>query len=112
MAVFVRFMRDNCGFCTQSQGEWEKLKKMKVPVKLHEVRNNDLFTYNSKKHSRASVPTYVLFNGKKETEYNGDRNANDMLQFLKANVKTNRRGGSTKRRGRGRARTRAARSFF
>ena len=111
MAVFVRFMRDNCGFCQQSQAEWSKLQKMKVPVKLHEVRNNEQFTYNYKKHSRSSVPTYVLFNGKKEIEYNGDRTADAMLKFLQENKpKIGRLG--TKRRGRGRARTRAARSSF
>lgn len=109
MAKFVRFMRDDCGFCKTSQAEWENLKKMKVPVKLHQVRNNEQFTYNYKKHSRSSVPTYVLFDGKKETEYTGDRTASAMLKFLKENVRPRR---GTKKRGRGRVRTRAARSFF
>jgi hypothetical protein len=111
MAVFVRFMRDNCGHCTQSQGEWDKLTKMKIPVKLFEVRNNAKFVYNGKRHARSAVPTYVLFDGAREIEYNGQRTAAAMQSFLN---KQKHRGGSrrkkTRRQGRVRARTRAARS--
>ena len=106
MAVFVRFMRDGCGYCEQSQGEWDNLTKMIIPIKLHEVRNNAKFQYNGKKHTRSAVPTYVLFDGAREIEYDGERTAAAMQSFL---IKKQKRRG-TRRRGRGRARTRAARS--
>lgn len=91
--VFVKFYSPNCPACIASEEEWGKLKS-NIPEStnnfdLAEVDPNGLRALQDNKFNKMNidvqyVPTFaVMKDGKVSDIYEGDRNHQDMIQYLK-----------------------------
>lgn len=87
--IMVLFYMKGCHFCGLMKQNWNDFKK-NSPINHGEVGAHDMGEYNpvSNEESIRGFPTLRLYNkGKLVKEYEGDRSASDMLNFVKKYVK-------------------------
>ena len=101
--IFVWYYADWCGHCQMMKDEWEKVVKSKPHVNLAKVSD----TYVKPEDNIMGFPTLKLFKsnnsvktakGKKKEiiDYQGSRDANSLLKFIKENVKKSKRGSKSR----------------
>lgn len=95
MPSFVKFYSPNCGHCQAMQPAWDALENNTdvkgMGIAIIEVRDDAInsITHNSGKNVLGFPTIRVIINGKITKEYNGDRSTNDMVKFIKENIKSN-----------------------
>ena len=93
MPSFVKFYSPNCGHCQAMQPAWDALENNTdvkgMGIAIIEVRDDAInsITHNSGKNVLGFPTIRVIINGKITKEYNGDRSTNDMVNFIKENIK-------------------------
>jgi len=89
--IFYIFVYPGCGHCENVKPEWKKLvdlvKKNKLNVDLKLVnsensKNEKLVNF----HKVEGFPTFILKKNKQKIQYEGERNALQMFQFLQNNI--------------------------
>jgi len=83
-----------CGHCTRFMPEWERMKNTKnitnnIDFMDHEASNMDELDLNEKTINGkkiAGYPTIKISVNGREYEYDGDRQARDILNFIKEKV--------------------------
>ena len=81
----VLFYAPWCGHCKNMMGDWDKLKS-KAPegVKIVKV-NCDKKPELAERHKVKGFPTIILFKGGKKVYFEGARNLDNFLEFIKTN---------------------------
>ena len=110
--IFVWYYADWCGHCQMMKDEWEKVVKSNPNVNLAKVSD----TYVKPEDNIMGFPTLKLFKSEKTPkksaklgkgkepkiiDYQGSRDADSLLKFIKENVKekrTKNKAGSLKRK--------------
>ena len=80
---FILYHMNECGHCKKMMPEWDKLPSQYKGVTIMKKERNDSKS-DIEKYNIQSFPTMLIINknGKKVTEYTGDRNKNAFLKFL------------------------------
>jgi protein disulfide-isomerase-like protein len=83
--AMVLFYAPWCGHCKSMMGDWEKLEK-KAPNGLKIVKVNcDEKPEIASSQGVQGFPTIALFKGGKKIYFEGPRNLDNFLEFIKAN---------------------------
>lgn len=75
----ILYYADWCGHCKQFKPEWEKFKKIAKNVTTKE------FTCDNNKNGCDKIkgyPTIIILNNGKRIEYEGERTANALVNFI------------------------------
>ena len=81
----VLFYAPWCGHCKNMMGDWEQLQQ-KAPSNIKIVKVNcDEQPELATRHGVQGFPTIVLFKGGKKIYFEGPRNLDNFLQFIKSN---------------------------
>ena len=107
--ILVWYYADWCGHCQMMKDEWEKVVKSNPNVNLAKVSDN----YVKPEDNIMGFPTLKLFKSEKTPknsaklgkgkepkiiDYQGSRDADSLLKFIKENVKGKNKAGSLKRK--------------
>jgi len=98
LVAYGKIYADWCGHCTALKPEWGKVERELLPMKSNnfESANKDILIdrfnhiYKTDLQKEVGFPTIfklTKIGGKIET-YEGDRNANDIIAWLKTNTNT------------------------
>lgn len=79
----IFFYMNGCGWCEKFKPEWEKFKKMVGSNVVTEEIEASKMTPEQQKKVRG-FPTIMIVKNGKETEYDGDRTAADLVVKVKA----------------------------
>ncbi len=84
----VRFYRDNCKYCVESQPEWDAFKAMALADKVEfdivdvDIQNNSIHTRRwLDSYKIISVPTVLKITGWGSKEYDGPRISTAYMAF-------------------------------
>lgn len=79
------FFLPECGWCKKFMPEWEKFEALaeKEGVKATKVNAQEKADVVTKK-GITSFPTVIVEKSGKESEYSGERTAEDLLKFVKS----------------------------
>jgi protein disulfide-isomerase-like protein len=81
----VLFYAPWCPHCKTMMGDWEELKK-KAPGHINVAKVNcEAKPEMAEKHDVKGFPTIILFKGGKKVYFEGPRNLENFLEFIKAN---------------------------
>jgi protein disulfide-isomerase-like protein len=81
----VLFYAPWCPHCKTVMGDWAKLKKA-APSNINVAKVNcDKKPELAEKHEVKGFPTIILFKGGKKVYFEGPRNLENFLEFIKSN---------------------------
>ena len=89
--AFIHYYHPQCGHCLELEPEWTSLvKTLKAKYKnadllIAKIRNDMMKDIKAHKEIQGFPTIFILKNGKKVKEYNGDRKAESLLNYLKEN---------------------------
>ena len=99
MPAFVKIYSPDCGHCQAMQSDWNKLNnntELKgLNVAIIEVRNDalDKLKHSTTKNVNGYPTIRAIVNGKIKKEYDGTRNTDDMINFIKETFGKTQNGG-------------------
>jgi thioredoxin-like negative regulator of GroEL len=99
MPALVKIYSPQCGHCQAMQSDWNKLNnntELKgLNVAIIEVRNDalDKLNHSTTKNVNGFPTIRAIVNGKIKKEYDGSRNTNDMINFIKETLGKPQNGG-------------------
>jgi len=96
LVAYGKIYADWCGYCVALKPEWGKVERVLLPIKSNnfESANKDVLidrfndTYKTDLRKDVGFPTIFKLTkiGGKVEIYEGDRNANDIIRWLKINT--------------------------
>ena len=95
--TIVQFFSTGCGYCDQLKPEWNSLQEMlkekyEGDMMLARVREDMMGYVKCDKNIEGFPTIFVLKKGKKQKEFEGNRNAGELLKFIAKHIRIEKKG--------------------